>query len=229
MKKGLIVLFYTFILSIFTIVITNTYAKTDNINKKDIVEIQKESNTENNGNDNTEIEEQKKQEIIEEVTEETESTEYVETSTTEEYVEEYTPVAETYYVNYGTYGRINVYGYSAALYDYNVNTYSSSSLQEIVNNEDSAAFYRNKGKLVIADHNYQGFSVLTYLTEGDTAYIEFEDGSIIRYTLIKKSKGYNTGPDLVDTEGNSFFYMDSDIIMYTCYDDGIMATLWVLS
>ena len=81
-----------------------------------------------------------------------------------------------------------VSSYNVALYDYNVNTRSSLSLQDIVNNEDSAASYRNKGRLVIADHNYQGFDILAYLTEGSTAYIQFEDGSTIGYTLIKKSK-----------------------------------------
>ena len=47
--------------------------------------------------------------------------------------------------------------------------------------------------------------------------------------MIKKATGVNNGPDLIDNEGNSFFAMDFDIIMYTCYDGGIMATLWVLS
>ena len=47
--------------------------------------------------------------------------------------------------------------------------------------------------------------------------------------MIRKEFGYNTGPDLVDTAGNSFFDMDSDLIMYTCYGDGIMVTLWVLN
>ena len=132
-------------------------------------------------------------------------------------------------VKYGTYGRLYVSGYSAALYDYNVHTNSGSSLQTIVNNADSAAYYKNKGKLIIADHSYQGFSVLVNLNEGAISYIKFENGNTIRYRLIKKSKGYNTGPDLIDTYGNSFFNMGSDLIMYTCYDDGIMVTLWALA
>ena len=216
MKKYLIIVLYILILlfPIFTIAKTDTYAKTEIKNEEELIESKKES----------EKEVTEEQNVIEE--EQTESTDYVETSESEEYVEDYTPVTETYYINYGTYGRLYVSGHSVALYDYNVNTSSGSSLQEIVNADDSAAYYRNKGRLVIADHNYQGFSILAYLTEGDTAYIQFPDGSAIGYTLIKKSKGYNTGPDLVDTEGNSFFGMDSDIIMYTCYDDGIMVTLW---
>jgi hypothetical protein len=86
----------------------------------------------------------------------------------------------------------------------------------------------SRNRLVIADHDTQGFSVLTWISEGTTSYIQFEDGSTISYRLVRKAKGYNTGPDLVDTEGNSFFNMDSDIIMYTCYDGGIMVTLWSL-
>ena len=63
---------------------------------------------------------------------------------------------------------------------------------------------------------------------GDKAYIKLNDGTILTYRLIYKSKGYNTGPDLIDINNNSFYDMASDIIMYTCYEDGIMGTLWVL-
>ena len=34
---------------------------------------------------------------------------------------------------------------------------------------------------------------------------KLEDGSAIGYRLIRRAKGYNTGPDLVDTENNSFY------------------------
>ena len=132
------------------------------------------------------------------------------------------------YSNTGTYGRLYVSYYNVALYDYNVNTTSDLSLQTIVDNQDSAAYYYNGGKKVIADHNYQGFRILINLNVGDKAYIKLNDGSIITYRLIYKSKGYNTGPDLIDINNNSFYDMNSDIIMYTCYEDGIMGTLWVL-
>ena len=223
MKKIIVVLLYSFILLFtnFTTVKTDTFAITEKTKTKEYIEINDQATT---------IEEKEEQKVIENEQEviETENSDTIQTSEVEEYIEESTPVIESYYENYGTYGRLYVGGHSVALYDYNVNTHSGSSLQEIVNNDDSAAYYRNKGRLVIADHNYQGFSILGYLSEGDTAYIKFADGSTIGYRLIKKSKGYNTGPDLVDTEGNSFFNMYSDIIMYTCYDDGIMVTLWSL-
>lgn len=157
-----------------------------------------------------------------------ENTKVVKTSSTNNTVQNNSH-KETNTVKYGTYGRIYISGYSAALYDYNVYTRSSESLQTLVDNSDSAAYYLNYGKKIIADHAYQGFNVLINLSEGATSYIKFEDGSVIRYKLIKKSEGVNTGPDLIDNEGNSFFDMASDLIMYTCYGDGIMATLWVLA
>lgn len=171
--------------------------------------------------------EEVKQELVEEKQEDPEDTTAIQTSTNDDYVQEENTVTESYSENFGTYGRLYVSWFDVALYDYNVNTSSSSSLQTLVDNYDSAAYYANKGRLVIADHNYQGLSVLSSLSEGNTAYIKFADGSSIQYTLVKKAKGYNTGPDLVDTEGNSFYDMDSTLIMYTCYEDGIIVTLWV--
>ena len=132
-------------------------------------------------------------------------------------------------VKYGTYGRLYVSTYNVALYDFNVHTNSNSTLQTIVNGKDSAAYYTTKDRLVIADHNYQGFNILVNLKIGTTSYIKFKDGSTIKYKLVKKAKGYNKKTDLVDTNGNSFFGMESDIIMYTCYKDGIMVTLWNLA
>lgn len=132
------------------------------------------------------------------------------------------------YSNTGTYGRLYVSYYNVALYDYNINTTSNQSLQTIVDNQDSAAYYYNGGRKVIADHNYQGFKVLITLNPGDKAYIKLSDGNILTYRLIYKSRGYNTGPDLIDINNNSFYDMSSDLIMYTCYEDGIMGTLWVL-
>lgn len=167
------------------------------------------------------------QEVLEEEPEETDDS-IIETSIPNEYVEEVSYVEETHSINYGTYGRLYVSWHDVALYDYNVYTNSDLSLQGIVDNYDSAAYYASHSRLVIADHNTQGFNVLYNLSEGTTAYIKFGDGSTIGYRLILNQFGYNTGPDLVDTAGNSFFDMNSDLIMYTCYGDGIIVTLWVL-
>ena len=222
-KKALIaglLAFVSFFID-FTSFNSIAYAKIGNIDNKLLVEEIENSITETN--EAILEEEQKEQEELERKQREAEEAQFVQTSVAEE-TYSYTPS-----VTYGTYGRLYVSGFDVALYDYNVYTNSSLSLQQIVDNWDSAAYYASRNRLVIADHNTHGFSVLYYLSEGTTAYIQFEDGSTISYRLIKRAKGYNTGPDLVDTENNSFFNMDSDIIMYTCYEDGIMVTLWVLA
>ena len=221
MKKFFTVFFCTFILLFnnTNVASTNSLTKVKKTDEKVLVKLKQETEKEIQ---KVLEEEKKKQEEIDNST-------TIETSTTDEYVEEVNTVNVAYNENYGTYGRLYISWYDVALYDYNVYTKSSSSLQELVDNYDSAAYYINRGRLVIADHDYQGFSILTSLSEGSTSYIKFADGRIIGYRLIKKEKGYNTGPDLVDTAGNSFFNMDSNLIMYTCYDGGIMVTLWALA
>ena len=215
MKRYLIVLLYTFVflLSNFAIIKTDIYA--ENTSVKELVE--------NKLNYNTVRKLKKEQEEIE-----SENSTIVHASITNEDISNNSLITANESNETGAFGRLYILDYSVTLYDYNVNTNSSSSLQTIVNNIDSAAYYLNKNKLIIADHNYQGFNILTNLTEGMTSYIISEDGSVIEYKLIKKAKGFNIGQDLIDTEGNSFFNMKSDIIMYTCYDDGIMTTLWTL-
>ena len=225
MKKFLIILLLVLIAFFvdFSCFEADAYAKAKNENKISYAEKMKASilGIEDDFNEKQEVLDKEQREKEEEEARKAAEAEAVQTSAAE----------ETYYVpsvTYGTFGRIYVSGYSAALYDYNVYTNSSLSLQEIVDNWDSAAYYTSRDRLVIADHSNHGFDVLYWIPEGTTAYIKFEDGSTIAYRLIYKSTGYNTGPDLVDNNENSFFNMDSDIIMYTCYGDGIMATLWSL-
>ena len=211
MKKFFTVLVCTFLL----LLNENSFAETKNVDKT------------KKANEKVLVLETKKEENETVEQEEISDSTVDEISTTDDYYEEDNYDYEPYSVNYGTYGRLHVSWDDVALYDYNDYTSSGSSLQELVDNYDSAAFYANRGRLVIADHNTQGFSALYDLYEGSYAYIEFADGSTTGYTLIKKEKGYNTGYDLVDAYGNSFYNMDSNLIMYTCYDDGIMVTLWV--
>ena len=238
MKKYINVLLCGIVLlvSIFAMFRIDTTVKAENKNSINTIidEINKIESEEINKNIKEEIdkikkEEKERQALLERKRLEKEKAKVIRTNTREKSSPNSNPTTRTNSVKYGTFGRLYVSGYSVALYDYNVNTSSSSSLQTLVNNQDSAAYYMNKGKLIIADHYYQGFSVLTSLNQGATSYIKFKDGAIVRYRLIKKSRGVNTGPDLKDTNGNSFFNMRSDIIMYTCYSDGIMATLWVLA
>lgn len=228
MKKYFTILLCSlvFLFNDFIIFNYNMFAKTKNDDKK--VLVKSELNTKVKKQEAIEKKEEVivEQETIEKEQEETDNSVVIQTSTNADYVQEDNTVTESYTENFGTYGRLYISWFSVALYDYNVNTYSSTSLQTLVDNYDSAAYYANKGRLVIADHNYQGLSILSSLSEGTTSYIKFADGSSVQYRLIKKAKGYNTGPDLVDTEGNSFYDMDSSLIMYTCYEDGIIVTLW---
>lgn len=251
MKKYIIRLLYISmtILLVFLLVIINPDAKTENqenynvmqkgnydVKKELIVAKEKEKTTIKKEPIKEIQEKQKKKKEINDKsikkeefkTKETKTTNVVQTSSTNKSNQNKSTDKNTKTIKYGTFGRLYISSYNAALYDFNVNTKSNIALQTIVNNKDSAAYYRNHGKLVIADHYNQGFSILTKINEGTTAQIKFKDGTIISYKLIKKSEGVNTGPDLVDNEGNSFFDMESDMIMYTCYEDGIMATLWAL-
>lgn len=236
MKRFIYVFICTIVmlLSVFALIKINTNSKT--LYKKEKVLVAEENiyNKVVKANDEIEKAEKEKQEKLEREKEERINREK---KIKEEKLQRQVKnkIAKTNYnnkvntVKYGTFGRLYVSNFSVALYDYNVNTNSSSSLQTIVNNNDSAAYYMTNGKLVIADHSYQGFNVLVSLKQGTNSFIKFKDGSSIRYRLIYKSKGVNTGPDLKDTKGNSFFKMNCDIIMYTCYEDGIISTLWVRS
>lgn len=231
MKKYLKILLCTLVLllSSFTLfrIDANANAKSADIEENVLIVPKKETNTIKKVNNNTEKTKVENKRV--------EKSPVAKSTTTQKPVQNSKPIqknrptTKVNTVRYGTFGRLYVPGYSVALYDYNVNTQSSSSLQTIVNNKDSAAYYVNRGKLIIADHYYQGFSVLANLNVGANSYIKFKDGTTIRYRLIKKARGVNTGPDLKDTNGNSFLNMNSDIIMYTCYGDGIMVTLWALS
>ena len=239
------------IVFIFLMVIINTDAKVENQEKYNIMQkanhsIEKneeeiKDNTENNekikeksdknkqttNTSNKEVKEEVKEKKEEKTEVKVKNNAVTQTSSTKESVQNDQSNKKADETKYGTFGRLYVSSYDVALYDYNVHTTSDSALQTLVDNKDSAAYYKNRGRLVIADHYNQGFKILVNLTEGSTAYIKLEDGTTLRYRLIKKSEGTNTGPDLVDNEGNSFYAMDSDLIMYTCYDGGIMATLWV--
>ena len=238
MKKFLTIIIFLLLFLVISPINISTNTQTKSIQANELAE--NKINTENKNNDNNVAKKQnitnnntdnevKKENNITNNEIKKENSKVVQTTTTQKPVQNNNTTLKTDNTNYGTYGRLYVSNYSVALYDFNVYTQSSTSLQKIVDNKDSAAYYVNNGKLVIADHYYQGFSVLASLNEGTTSYIKFKNGTTIKYTLIKKAKGFNVGPDLIDTKGNSFFEMDGDILMYTCYENGIMATLWNLT
>ena len=234
MRKILNILLCSFVLflAIVALININTNLEIEIKNERILVADNNIFNAVKKANENIEKYEKEKLERIEKEKKEQKKTTKVVTTSSNNSVNvnnKPTSTPKNSSIKYGTFGRLYVSNYNVALYDYNVNTNSNSDLQTIVNNKDSAAYYMTNGKLVIADHSYQGFSILADLGIGTTSTIKFKDGSTIKYKLIKKARGVNTGPDLIDTNGNSFFKMKSDIIMYTCYKDGIMATLWVLS
>lgn len=100
--------------------------------------------------------------------------------------------------------------------------------QDVVDREDSAAYFQYGLKKTIADHNYQGFNKIINLSDGAEAYLKKQDGTIEIYKLNNKFVGRNISEDLIDLSGNSVQNMNCNLIIYTCYGtgDGIMITLW---
>ena len=144
MKKYFTVLICTFVFLFndISILNTNMFNKTKKKDERVLVKCEL----------NTKVEEQEsieKEKVEEKVEEKEEDSAAIETSTTDDYIQEENSTTETNYENYGTYGRLYVSWFDVALYDYNVNTYSSSSLQTLVDNYDSAAYYITKGRLVL--------------------------------------------------------------------------------
>lgn len=109
------------------------------------------------------------------------------------------------------------------------NTISNTSLtQNIVDEHDSAAYFKQWKKEVIADHNYQGLGKINNLEIGDYAFIKSGKDQIKTYQLNKKINGKNTIDDLVDNSGNSIKDVNADLIIYTCYtsEKDIIVTFW---
>ncbi len=130
----------------------------------------------------------------------------------------------------GTYGRLYLPTISLTVGVYNANIYKNENYnaQTIVDNKDSAAYYEFKGKYIIADHNYQGFSRINNLNINDKAYIKTTNNQVIIYQMKNKFIGVNTHKDLQDLNGNSIENMEGSLAMYTCYDrnNKITITLW---
>lgn len=109
------------------------------------------------------------------------------------------------------------------------NTIGNASItQNIVDQHDSAAYFKQWKKEVIADHNYQGLGKINNLEMDDYAFIKSGKDQIKTYQLNKKINGKNTIDDLVDDSGNSIKNINADLIIYTCYnsDKDIIVTFW---
>lgn len=130
----------------------------------------------------------------------------------------------------GTYGRLYLptINHSVAVYYANVYNDENYNAQQIVDREDSAAYYKLGEKYIIADHHYQGFKKIINLNAGTKGYIKMNDGTIKTYYLKNKLIGENIGVDLTDENGNSIQTLEGSLVMYTCYtsDKKIMITLW---
>lgn len=131
----------------------------------------------------------------------------------------------------GTVGRLYIpsVNLSVAVYNASILNDDTYNAQEIVDNIDSAAYYKLDNHYVIADHNYQGFKKILNLKNNakEKAYIKKKDGSIISYTMRSKFVGQNTKVDLVNEEGISVSNEAGDLIIYTCYGDNqVMITIW---
>ena len=145
MKRYILRLFQVIILllSISTLINTNVKAE----NKVSYITMLKENNIIEDVNEeveeipDTKIVEEQKIETSENAEKQVKKTSKNEVSSKKEVK------TATKSVTYGTFGRIYISNYSAALYDYNVNTSSEHSLQTIVDAKDSAAYYKIHGKL----------------------------------------------------------------------------------
>ena len=141
------------------------------------------------------------------------------TSTTE-------AAAETYSVP-TSYDNLSIpsIGYSASV------RYSTdpTTAQAIVNTAGSAWIGDYDGHTVIGDHAYQGFSGLTSLPIGSTAYLTL-NGTTRTLTLASRYYGYNTTEALYTTDWTDISSIwDGDVVMYTCTDstgENVVLTFW---
>ncbi len=128
----------------------------------------------------------------------------------------------------GDAGRFSVNDYTAML-----KTSGSDHLlsQRIVNEEDSAWYYRNLTGLtsIIADHYYQGFETIKTAIPGETVAYLAKDGTVTAYRCVSiYPDGQNLNGDLVLNDGRVLQAEKGDgpLATYTCNDDvGISITV----
>lgn len=131
----------------------------------------------------------------------------------------------------GTHGRIYFSSlYSIALYQ----PTTSEEAQKMVDNKDSGAYYRYGNIMIVADHAYQGFSIIKSQKVGNYVYIKKkdQDGKIIleKYIIKEKTTGINTGPNLItDDKRDIGKDVNYDLALYTCNSkDGYRITIVLL-
>lgn len=110
--------------------------------------------------------------------------------------------------------------------DVDVALYNSNK-QEVVDRDDSAAYFSWSGYTLIGDHNTEAFAPLGTVKVGTITRIVREDGTIVYYECTDVFKGHNTGYRITDWDGNKVT-AKADILMYTCFNGprNIWVTLW---
>lgn len=103
----------------------------------------------------------------------------------------------------------------------------NSNKQEVVDRDDSAAYFGWSGYTLIGDHNTEAFAPLGTVKVGTITRIVREDGTIVYYECTDVFKGHNTGYRITDWDGNKVT-AKADILMYTCFNGprNIWVTLW---
>lgn len=120
--------------------------------------------------------------------------------------------------------------YSIALYS----PYTTEEAQEFVDNQDSGAYYPHGNIMIIADHAYQGFSIIKSQTIGSYVYIKKVDENnqkvLEKYIIREKTNGNNTGAYLITDDGRKLATdINYDLALYTCNSaDGKNITILLL-
>lgn len=120
---------------------------------------------------------------------------------------------------YGMLGRLIIpsAGIDVAIFDDRLGSSADSKFQDITDDYDSAAIFYDGNANLIADHNNQSFSVLGYVSVGDTAYIVASDCiQILKCNLVTEAHNYGAG--IVNDSGAAISAY-SNYLCYTCMED----------
>lgn len=132
-------------------------------------------------------------------------------------------------VNYGTAGRLVIPDLGINVAMYATTAYDASQSQKYVDWADAAAYMSDWGaSVLVADHNYQGFSATAGAVPGKTiAYVKTAAGTK-QYICTANFTGHNAGT-LVDEDYRD---LSSDnaggLTLYTCMDSwkNVRITFW---
>ena len=117
-------------------------------------------------------------------------------------------------------GKVSVGEYSATLYKGDLN--NSRSFQDIIDDENSAAFDYLNGIPYIADHSHQGFDATE---DNDTLELTLNDVETI-YTKLETHTSSQRKEWVADDGTDIYEAKDCDLITQTCLDDGVIWILW---